>query len=83
MSELADILQTYGGWGISALCLIAIWRLVAYIAKLHSDDKEEAKAQLEAQREETRATVTALVETRNALGVFKDAMEALASKLED
>ena len=82
MGDLASVLQTYGGWGISAVCMVAIWRLVAYIGKLHAIDKEESKAAMEAQREETRATVTALVETRNALGAFKEAMEALARKLE-
>ena len=82
MGDLASVLHTYGGWGISAVCLVAIWRMANYIGKLHAERQEEAKAAIETQREETRATVTALVETRNALGAFKEAMEALARRLE-
>ncbi len=83
MIEIANLLQTYGGWGISALCIMSIWRMGKYITQLHSDQQKEAKATAEAQREETRAIVTALVETRDALRSFKEAMQALANKLED
>ena len=82
MGDLASILYTYGGWGISAVCFFAIWRMAKHIIETHKQQRADDKAVAEAQREETRATVTALVETRNALAAFKEAMEALARKLE-
>lgn len=83
MSELADVLQTYGGWGVSVVCLFVIRQMAAYVKKLHNQQHVQAKAAAETQREETRATVTAIVETRDALRTTKDAMDALARKLEE
>lgn len=82
MDSLASTLQTYGGWGVAAVCIVAIILMARYIVKLHADDKEESKATIKAQREETRATVTALVETRDAMRSFTEAMNNLATKLE-
>jgi hypothetical protein len=82
MGDLAAILYTYGGWGISAVCFFAIWRMAKYIIKTHEQQRADDKAVAAAQREETRETITVLVETRNALAAFKGAIEALDRKLE-
>ena len=81
MGDLASILHTYGGWAVSAVCMVAIWRMAKHIIKIHEQQRESDQAATEAQREETRATVTALVETRETLRAFKDAMETLARKV--
>ena len=73
--DFGAILQTYGASSGVVICLTVIWRMASYIAKLH---KETA----EAQRSDTKATVAALVETRDAIRAFKEAMEALARRLE-
>ncbi len=81
--EVAQMLQTYGGWGTTVICLTVIWRMAAYIAKVHEEHRDEGKEAAAVQREETKATVTALVETRDALRAFKEAMVALAEKLKE
>lgn len=79
---IADMLQTYGGWGVASICLGVIWRMASYIAKLHEQQRKSCAACALAAKEETRTTVAALVETRDALRAFKEAMEALARRLE-
>ena len=78
---MAEMLQEYGGWGVSAVCLTVIWRMGAYIAKLHENQRKADAAAVEATREDVRVMVTALIETRDTLRAFKEAMEALARKL--
>ncbi len=80
--DIADMLQTYGATGGVVICLTIIWRMAAYIASLHEQQREDDKEAAEAQRADTKATVAALVETRDALRAFKEAMEALARRLE-
>ena len=80
--DFATMLQTYGATGGVVICLSVIWRMAAYITKLHEQQRTGDKAAAEAQRSDTKATVAALVETRDALRAFKDAMEALARRLE-
>jgi hypothetical protein len=82
MFDVAEALHTYGGWAVAAACMIVIWKMWTYITRLHAERQAESKAAIEAQREETRATVTALIETREALRAFKGAMETLAHNLE-
>ena len=82
MTELAETLQTYGGWGVAAVCLTIIWRMASYITKLHDQQRTADKETAETQREDTKATVAALIGTRDALRTFKEAMEALARRLE-
>ena len=80
--DIADMLQTYGATGGVVICLTIIWRMAAYITSLHEQQREDDKEASEAQRADTKATVAALVETRDALRAFKEAMEALARRLE-
>lgn len=82
MTEVADMLQTYGGWGVTAICLGVIWRMASYITKLHDEQRKSDKEAAEAQRADTKATVTALVETRDAMRAFKEAMVSVARRLE-
>lgn len=70
-TSLASLLQSYGGWGLSAILIIVVWRMAGYIIQLHRESKEE-----------TKVYVTALVETRETLRAFKGAMETLDRKLE-
>jgi len=81
MNDITAILQNYGAWGIVTLQFVVIGRLAAYIKRLHEQQRESDRAVLIAQREETKATITALVETRDALRAFKEAMEVLARQL--
>jgi hypothetical protein len=71
MSEVAEMLQTYGGWGVSTalgFTVAAMWR---YIKGVHAEQRQEGKDQ-----------TAALVEVRDAMRAFKEVMEKLADKLE-
>ena len=80
--DFASTLQTYGATGGVIICLTVIWRMASYITKLHEQQRAADKAATATQREDTKSTVVALVETRDALRAFKEAMEALARRLE-
>jgi len=82
MSELAETLQTYGGWGMTTVCLTVIWRLGTYIAKLHEQQRTTDAAAALAAKDDTRITVAALIETRDALHAVKEAMQTLARNLD-
>lgn len=81
MIELANILQTYGPWGIVVLQFVVIRVMAKHIEQLHAQSRQDAITAVSSQKEETKTIVTALVETRDALRAFKDAMEALAQRL--
>lgn len=81
MGGLAQFMDKWGGWAVAAICLIVIARMAAYIVKIHREQIETARKDSEAQKEEARKTAEALLETRVALGAFREAMEALARKL--
>jgi len=80
---IADALQTYGPWAVVTVLLEIIRRLAGYVKKLHEQQRESDRSAMAAQREETKATVTAIVETRDALRAFREAMEVLARKLDE
>lgn len=82
MNEIAQTLQTYGGWGVAAVCLAIIWRMGSYIADTHENQRKDDAAATAAAKEDIKTTVEALVETRAALRAFKEAMEVLARRLE-
>ena len=82
MLELAEVLQTYGGWGTTVVCLGIVWRMAVYIRQLHEQQRVGDATAAVAAKEDTRITVAALIETRDALRAFKEAMEALTRRLE-
>lgn len=67
---LADLLHKYGGWGLSAILMIVVWRMASYIMKLHKEQKDD-----------TKELVEALVSTKNTLENFRDTMNALSNRL--
>ena len=69
LASVADLLQTYGGWGVAVFLGFACWRLLAYIGRLHNEQKLESKELVEA-----------LVTVRESLDAFKDVLSALANK---
>ena len=71
VTPVAEMLQTYGGWGVATLAVAALWRMAAYITALHKE-----------QREETKESIAALVSTRDAMRAFEAAMHQLAAKVE-
>lgn len=82
LNEVGEFLQTYGGWGVSVICLGIIWRMAKYIRELHEQQREDDKAAAKAQREETTATVTVIVEVRDAMRALTAGIEALTKRLE-
>ncbi len=82
MNDVAEMLQTYGGWGVSVICLAIIWRMAKYIRELHEQQREDDKATTAVQLEETKATVTVIVEVRDAMRAFTAGMEAMTKRLE-
>jgi len=81
-NAVAQLLETYGGWGLSTVLLATIWRLLRYIAEMHRQREADAAKVAEDLKEETRETVTALVEVKNAMGKFGEAMDRLSKRLE-
>lgn len=82
MTDIAELLQTYGGWGVSVICLIVIQRMASYISSLHEQQREDDKATAAIQIEETKATVTVIVEVRDAMRAFTEGMGAMTKRLE-
>lgn len=72
MSEVVKVLDAYGPWGMTAVCLFAIWRMALYIKQLFAEMRQESKE-----------SVTALVETREAMIAFRDAMERLVDRVKE
>lgn len=93
ISGLAEILQVYGSTGWAVICMVVIWHLWRRLNNLQDEqrkaDKETAdrqreadKAVLDQQRQDMQSTIAALIETRDAMRAFKEAMETLARRLE-
>jgi len=40
-NQIAEMLQTNGGWGLSTLLLVVIWKLLKYIREQHKERIEE------------------------------------------
>ena len=85
---LMQAVETYGLAAMVVMESVAIVWMWKYIKDLHAQRTKDAKeaaerqrAEAENQREDMKATVTALVEVRDALRSFKEAMEAVAQKL--
>jgi len=74
MEKIAGLIYEYGGWGLSTILMMVVWRMASYIVKMH-------RAQLQEQKEDNRELVEALVSTRQAVNSFKETLNALASKL--
>ena len=86
MEDPVTFVETVKNYGLATMVVleaIAIVWMARYIVRLHSEQRESDKAANEAQREDTRSTVTAIVETRDALRAFKDAMVALTDKIKE
>ena len=79
--DLAAALQNYGAWGVVAVQFVALGRMASYIKRLHEQQRQSDKDAQAVQREETKAIITAIVETRDSLRAFKEAMEVLARHL--
>lgn len=62
---IAEFLQVYGGWAVSAVCLIIIWRMASSIESLY-------KEQIAALREDQRELVAAMISTRGAIKALKE-----------
>lgn len=43
-SSLADILQTYGGWGVSAVLMATVWVLARHIKKMNEERLQDQKS---------------------------------------
>jgi hypothetical protein len=83
MGEVAKMLQEYGGWGVAAACIAAIWYLVkrieqkdkaledrnAYVDQLHKESRDDNKEMVEA-----------LITTRNAIRSLKDVITLLVNR---
>lgn len=42
--SLADVLQTYGGWGVSAILMVTVGFMARHIQHLNSERLEDQKA---------------------------------------
>ena len=86
MDDPVTLVETVKNYGLAAMVVmetIAIAWMARYIVRLHSEQRESDKAASEAQREDIKTTVTAIVETRDALRAFKEAMVALTDKIKE
>jgi hypothetical protein len=43
IDQIGDILQKSGGWGLSAVLLFVIWKLLVYVKELHEERIEDHK----------------------------------------
>jgi len=71
MTDTIEILSEYGGWATTAICLIVIKHMASYIQQLTKQLTGERKTEI-------KESVTALVETREAMRSVRDVMERLA-----
>lgn len=42
-NNVADVLQTYGGWGISAILMITVWTMARHITRLNTGRLNDQK----------------------------------------
>jgi len=70
-NQISEMLQTNGGWGLSALLLVVIWQLLKYIRGQHEERIEEQGASIEL-----------LEGVRNSLGGNEKALDRFTEKLD-
>jgi len=82
MSDLAEMLQDYGGWGVSAVTLIVVWRLLSYISKQHQLRMDDAKSHTATLETVTEKYVTATIHIRATLDGVTKTMDKMCDKIQ-
>jgi hypothetical protein len=78
---IADVLQTYGGWGVSTVMMITVWIMARHIMKMNKERLDDHKAY----NEEMLSIVEKRVETdlkhAEAFRSLREVVSRLVDKL--
>ena len=79
--SIADLLQFYGGWGLSAVLMVVVWFMAKHITKLNSERLLDQKATNEEMLQLMEKRVEADLKHADAFRSLKDIVVKLIEKM--
>lgn len=79
--SIADLLQLYGGWGLSAVLMVTVAAMARHILKLNADRFNDQKEANEEVLQMIEKRIEADLKHASAFKSLKDVVEKLIEKL--
>lgn len=83
VSGLAQLLQTYGAWGLVAILMVVAWFLFSRYAEARDKNDGTLEAQVKGTTELVEEHVKASIELKNALVNLTDALRSIERRFEN
>jgi len=80
-TSTAKMLQTYGGWGVAVLCILAIIFLVGWIMKLQAKIEDHAEKTNKKLFDQMERRIKSDVENKQAFEKLCEVIEAFIRKM--
>ena len=83
IAGLAQLLQTYGAWGLVAVLMFVVWFLFRKYVEARDKNENTLQAQVKGATDMAEEVTKASVEQKNALVNTTDALKAMERRLEN